>query len=748
MPNPYEKYQSKALEHVKSLYHQTDPLGDASIDANIKSMWNSWLTRQYFSLGRNAVVLPAWLLEQLGPDGNGRHGFAGLPIVGNTDHRNYYALGNPKSTIEPVIDHRGGIIPKPNSYTLMFGTIVNNVAIYTSEAGDISVKLHEKGYPILTVEWSIDDDKFIYECVAHQDDDNNEILEITILRGFANHQLLITLTPLDQDKLTKIPEIRWEEKANKVIPKNHPPIIFSENPVNSLILPAERGHAGKLIQFLNVETTDTICNASAASWAASFPVRSNIHFTILLKGEDGEAPDSDDIEDEWEEDIEDIPIVHTGNEEIDKLFINSAITLRLLVNIENAEVTMGPSLQEKLWIPALIFQLQALDRLGYKDIVREVLNKLLEDVSENGFDHANGQWEAHAGIVIAIANHYYQYKDTQWLGNNFTAVRRIADYLVKMRKKYEDDEDVRKQGLLPPGNALFFDPLFWRSGHYYSQNFWANAALYLVADLGDLIGRKGEAEKTRKDAEQFQQVLENNISIAIRAEQYLPAGPYLQENASMIFNLFAFYPFELFKNNYQPLIATLNWIWNNYTFNGGFLMFQPWNAYGSYLTMQLAQNFRYVEEYEKIEEIINFLVKNKTNDSGWAEGISPLSRSGSVGDCPNGFSAAEWINLILDLFVDEKFGRDLVLLKGMPLSWLEKGVSLSNLNVEGEAKLSLEAKLTKNILEVSFEYTGIKSVYFAAPIALKKFPSKLKQISTNFFKIDKKIKSFAVTLDI
>ena len=102
--------------------HEDNAYSEDTRKAFVRVMKKGWLTRQYFSKGKHDLVLPAWLLGILGPSGEGRHGIAGLPFLNNTDLRSYIALGSPDSEEEPVVDHRGGVIPVPGSYTLMFGT--------------------------------------------------------------------------------------------------------------------------------------------------------------------------------------------------------------------------------------------------------------------------------------------------------------------------------------------------------------------------------------------------------------------------------------------------------------------------------------------------------------------------------------------------------------------------------------------------------------------------------------------------
>ena len=192
------------------------PYSQETMDAFVSTIRKGWLTRQYFSRGKHDLVLPAWLLGILGPDGEGRHGIAGIPFLKNSDLRSYIALGSPDSEEEPVIDHRGGIIPVPGSYTVMFGTLINERPFYSSEVGEVRVEMNDEGFPTVTVYWEVSGDSLVYDVYSDRDEDGNEALAITVVRGFANLPLFVSVCPMDQDGITKIPSIEYDSKTQIV----------------------------------------------------------------------------------------------------------------------------------------------------------------------------------------------------------------------------------------------------------------------------------------------------------------------------------------------------------------------------------------------------------------------------------------------------------------------------------------------------------------------------------------------------
>ncbi|MDH5402396.1 MAG: hypothetical protein OEY49_07895 [Candidatus Heimdallarchaeota archaeon] len=732
-----QKFITKEIEdRVNAIFKIKDTFPDKTFQklANITS--KGWLTRQYFSRGKHDLVLPAWVLGILGPDGEAKHGIAGSIDLRNTDLRSYYALGSPTCDEEPVIDHRGGIIPIPESYTIMFGILINNRAFYSSERGVIRTEYHDEGYPIVTVYWELESDTLVYDVFSDRDEEGNELLAIQIVRGFANHSMLVTLCPMDQDSITTIPKISYDSKLNIVTPEDKPSIVISELPIRSLVLPISEGHAGRRVINANLSTSDVTCKAKMASWAAEFPVRANPTFTIILNGEfKQDFPDIDDIEYKWEEVMENIPEISTSNEEADYYYKASAIVLRLLADIDNSSITIGPSVQEEMWLPGLVFQIIALSKLGFSnDVVVPVLNDLHHLVDNNGVITPDHQWDAQGAIVLAIAINYFYTGDITWLGEQYSSVKRIAEWVVRQYKKDEDQgpKDPLLIGLLPMGVASWFNPLYWKNNYYYSHNFWALGVLDLTIQLSKELGRHGEVEKFEPEFHKYKQNVDDSMTSLLEETHYLPAGPYQRDNAEMIFNLHAIYPLKLYLPGYIPLTNTVNWIWDNYVHDGGVLIDQPWNAYGSYFSILLAQCHRHNGDRVKVKEVIDFMLKNTTNRSGWAEGISPLTRKGSVGDSPNGYTAAEWVNLIIDMYIEEYKEARPILLKGMPVEWLKSGVSAKSINIFKNGKLNISAKLNGSIFTIEWEFFNRDNVnpQLYLPYPVKTLPKGVTQDST------------------
>ena len=188
----------------------------------------------------------------------------------------------------------------------------------------------------------------------------------------------------------------------------------------------------------------------------------------------------------------------------------------------------------------------------------------------------------------------------------------------------------------------------------------------------------------------------------------------------MIGNLCAFHPTKILDSENEPLMKTANTIYKHFTHNGGFFHEVAWNCYGTYLTMHLAQIYHDANDHEKVSEILNWLVQNITCPMGWAEGISPQTMQGGMGDSPHGWASADWIHLLRNLFASETLDGSLKLLSGFPIDLLKKGVSAKGLETYfGE--LDYTAKLAKKTLTIKMNSKlNVRTLKIFTPLSVSK----------------------------
>ena len=727
----YSKAFAEVFERAKIILGERTTISEQSFESMGNLIAKAWITRQYFSMGKNSVVFPAWIAEQLIPKGNAQKGFGGTPLISNDDTRNFFALASPFSTHEVLVDHRGGIIPKKNTYTLLFGTMIDGKAKYSSEIGDVSIELNEDGYPILIVKWEVDNDVMVFECMVDDDGEGNEALGINVIRGFANHPLFVTITPFDQDGITEIKKITFNNKENVVEVEGKPSINLFSSPVECVLLPISEGHAGRRIGRAKQSQNSVDCEANAASWAASFPVRAMVQMNISLEGNLDEEIDADDVEEKWEEEMEEIPEINTGHDDIDKMFRNSAIVLRMLTDLREKIVTIGAGGQHFVWPQALFGQIKAMNRLGFT-FAPQLLDKSIELLKgENYFENLK-HFDGIGSVLFAIVEQHNFNSDTNWLGEKLSILKKITETVSKARLM------AQKQGNeIPIGETPFVQEWFRQEGTFFFQLFWIYGITKITSKIWGILGRKGEEEKLRKDYEKLYMTMTDELAKNYEKYGIITAGPGFPENSLIILNLQSIFPLKIFNKDFKPIMDTVTHIWKNYVNDGGLMIFQPWNSYGTYHAITLAQVSRLFGENDKVNNIIQFLVKNRVNDQGWAEAISPRLTGGSVGDSPNAYVAAEFINLISDLFATKE-ENTIRLLEGMPKEWMENGTSIKNLRMDINSSISLDAKIKNGKLTLNVKYNGNADIVVVLPTPAKMTPKGFEQIGHQEYKTSSK----------
>ena len=153
-----------------------------------------------------------------------------------------------------------------------FGTLINDRPFYSSEIGKVRIELNDEGYPIVSVYWELEDgDTMVYDLFADCDENENEMLTVSVVRGFSDHQLFVTICPMDQDGVTEISSIEYDPKSLILTMDQLPQIKISKPPIRVVTTPVVKGHAGRQINQAAAASNSVLCPAKLGSWAAAFP---------------------------------------------------------------------------------------------------------------------------------------------------------------------------------------------------------------------------------------------------------------------------------------------------------------------------------------------------------------------------------------------------------------------------------------------------------------------------------------------
>jgi hypothetical protein len=245
---------------------------------------------------------------------------------------------------------------------------------------------------------------------------------------------------------------------------------------------------------------------------------------------------------------------------------------------------------------------------------------------------------------------------------------------------------------------------------HYWDDLWGVAGLYEAARLADRLGAAEKAEiwsiyddLRTATADSIRWVLTQQRALG-QWETYIPTGPadVGRLDSTMIGAVAYFHPCRLYmgaKLGDDIDIAarmTLETIWAHFV-SGGFRHDAAWNAYGGYLTLQLAHAFMLTGDIPKMDDLLKWAV----GDAAYAS-VSRIGRPGRepvvegvwneqhcypiatdftsmpsrwwyMGDIPHGWAAAEFNLLLRDICLfeaDEDGNPHIFIAAGVPPHWL------------------------------------------------------------------------------
>jgi hypothetical protein len=264
-------------------------------------------------------------------------------------------------------------------------------------------------------------------------------------------------------------------------------------------------------------------------------------------------------------------------------------------------------------------------------------------------------------------------------------------------------------GLLPSGWSA--EHLGDKDKPHYWDDLWSLAGLYEAARLAERIGAHETAELwaafddlKAATANSIRWVLDEHHNRGIW-ETFIPTGPgdVGRLDSTMVGALCYFHPCRLYdgpklgQDVDQAFRLTLETIWSHFI-RGGFRHDSAWNAFGPYLTLQMAHAFLLIGDQARMDACLGWAVGNAAfaqisrydgADQTWqvahgawneqhaypvASSLAEIpDRWWYMGDIPHGWAAAEFTLLIRDmLFFEsgEDNDRHIYLAPGILPRWL------------------------------------------------------------------------------
>ena len=644
---PSEVQEPLELLRAGIVLHARGLINTRAIQNNLDWIWPYWVEKQ-FNPEDSSFIPRAYSLTHV-----------------NLTHRNWMAVGQPDLPLYPLVDPRGLVTPFYDGWSLdfwLFGE--NGERLLPSKLSSVRQSLEMDAG--LTVRTGCRDrtlESTTWVGVESWQDVPSLIIRYEG-RSRQKGWLAFSLRPYNPEGIQFIERIDYDAQLQSLQVNSSQVMYMSERPARVLFSNYEQGD---VIHKLGEEKADrdVTCDVGMASAVALFPMQSgrrkNIEIRIALDAALDRKPREIPRSRTWQAVCESTAQLRLPDARICFLFEAAKRTLILL---SAQEVFPGPYTYRRFWFRDACFMINSLLSLGLKDRCFRLLGNFPERQKRSGyFQSQGGEWDSN-GQVLWIFDRFQRLTGQQLEKTWMTSVIRGAQWIMKKRTPKDEG---RHGGLLPAGfSAEHLGP----NDYYYWDDFWALAGLRSAARLAAVHHLGAKEDELLGEAAEFEKTIFDNIErILKRTQGAVPASPYRRMDSGAVGSLAADYPLQITPAGDPTMLKTVDFLLEHCIHSGGFFQDMIHSGINAYLTLWIAQtllragDMRYRQLIEKVGEMASATGQ-------WPEAIHPITGGGCMGDGQHGWAAAEWVQILRNLFVREEEDK-LILGSGLFARWLQ-----------------------------------------------------------------------------
>ncbi len=650
---PSEVQEPLELLRAGTVFHARGLINTKAIQNNLDWIWPYWVEKQ-FNPEDPSFVPRAYSLTHI-----------------NLTHRNWTAVGQPDIPLYPLVDPRGLVTPLYDGWSLDFWVFGEN--------GErlLPSKLHE-------VEQSL------------------ELNPGMVVRTYAHHEGLALTTWVWMEVGEDTPTLRIKCKGRStrqgwlvfsLRPYNPEGIQFidqidydSQNPafrVNGSAL-VSMNHTPERVLFSNYQDGDVIhklgekalhrhitCEVGMASSAALFSMDGHQSKDLEIQIDLGEEfqghPKEKPQPKTWEEVCKETAQLQLPDSRIRFLF---EAAKRTLIQLSAQDIFPGPYTYRRFWFRDACLMIHALLSLGLKERCYRLLDTFPDRQKRNGyFQSQSGEWDSN-GQVLWIFDRFQrltgQELEETWVEAAIKGARWIS-------KRLTPKEEGIHGGLLPAGfSAEHLGP----NDYYYWDDFWSLAGFRSAARLSEMYGLPAKAREFLDEGGGLEQTIFDTIRPLLhRTGGALPASPYRRMDSGAVGSLVADYPLQITPAGDPMIKKTMDFLLEHCIHSGGFFQDMIHSGVNVYLTLWIAQGLLRAGD-GRYRTLIDRIGEMASATGQWPEAIHPITGGGCMGDGQHGWAAAEWIQILRNLFIREE-GEKLILGSGLFPRWLQSSEDLA-----------------------------------------------------------------------
>lgn len=670
-----------------------------------------WSNNKFFPTNRD-WVLPYWAERQFDPCDPAflPRGFNLYTI--NYAHRDWTMIGNARRAREAIVDPHGLVTPWFDGWSLDAWIEVDGKLFAPSRLANTEIEQSLYGnLPIVVTRFPANKLRVRLEAFAIEQSEKEFVVEQVTLtnpsRATRHATLYLSIRPFNPEGTSLVKDITVHSGTTDSSFILHPSSFVIVNRALGAILPPPDaiacsnfadGDVALALSNLNGKTR-VHCDAGLATAVAAYRIElgagQSKTLTARMPLEREELDEEEpfqvsgfkfDVADartqtisHWRENLARGMRIRVPDAKLQAAF--DANKAYLLLLHDGDTITPGPFTYHQFWLRDAAYLLNALDKLGYDDEARAVIEKFPRRVQKDGYAYATeGEWDSNGAAIWTMVEHARLSGDTTLLARDYWSLLKMASWINTKRRRTEDGRRKKvgdrhpssvigrspHHGLLPPGpSAEHLGP----SDYFYWDDFWGLAGLREAARAAEWLGQKPDAGKLRANFESFRADVDASLAqVAARiGRAAMPASPYRRLDAGMIGSLVALYPLRVFDARDPRIVDTLTALKEIAWLEDAYFNHVGHSAFGTYLSLHIAQCLLFQRDADAWKTI-HWVLRHASPTFTWAEGIHPLTRRGGMGDGHHGWALADFLLAVRNALIFEEDAH-LVITPALPEAW-------------------------------------------------------------------------------
>jgi hypothetical protein len=661
-------------------------------------LWaRGWLNKKFLDSHRD-WFLPYWAVHQLEPKDPAFVARGLQPVLLNSTHRDWTAIGNLSSPREGIVDPRGLVTAQYDGWSLDTWLRLDEKLYVPArmEMPHIEQKLLEN-LPIVQTRYEATGLRLTQEAFAVSDEANRDwiVASVTVEnpRGEARAATVyLGMRPFNPEgvSLVKQVEIReldggkhgfWINGAlGGFIPK--PDAVACSN--------EEKGDVAFQVPHLDgsthAESAAGVATAVAAYELELPPHTSRVLSSVMpmFAGDAGDSPAAwtepeqiarlrQETQKRWRATLARGMNIRVPDDRLQDAF--EANKAYLLLFHDGESITPGPFTYHDFWFRDAAYMLNTLSQLGYHEQVKQVVKTFPRRIQKDGYYLAQeGEWDANGEALWTLTEHTRLSGDLELMADQYWQMLNGAHWIDANRQRTKDaGRSSPLYGLLPAGMSAEH---LGTNDYYFWDDFWGMAGIRSAEYAAHVFAKTKDESNLHAAFEAFYADLSaslGKVSERTRAD-WMPASPFRGADSAMVANLVALYPLRLLGADDPRIAATLEELKRVAWQEDAFFHHIGHAGFGTYLSLHVA-GCHLFRRCTDAWPIIRWVLDHASPTFTWAEAIHPLTRHGGMGDGHHGWTAADWVSIVRNALLFEE-DKHLVLTPALPADWTFESLSL------------------------------------------------------------------------